>query len=82
MLRESLSDNRPKGSGNFNGPSGLSMCHRSFSRVITRKKAYVIMIADSYGIGAWWGYEKNKGMLKGERQINWQLLIESQIVRR
>ena len=38
MLRESSSADRPKGSGNFSGRSGPSMCRRSFSRIVTWRK--------------------------------------------
>ena len=38
MLRENLSTDRWKGSGNFNGPSGLSMRRRSFSRKVTTEE--------------------------------------------
>ena len=38
MLRESLSVDRLKESGNFNEPNGSSICRRSFGRIVKRKK--------------------------------------------
>ena len=58
MLRESLSVDRPKGLGNVNGPSSPSMSPRSFRRIVTWKKAYVTIIADSYRTRTWCGYGK------------------------
>ena len=65
MLRESLRADRPKGSGNLNGPSGPSIYPRSFSQIVTRKKTYVTMIVGGYGTCTWWRYEKTtKGCLR------------------
>lgn len=46
-----------KGTGNFNEPSGPSMFSVLQSNN-TRKKTYVIMIADDYATRAWWRYER------------------------
>ena len=78
MLRENLSTDRWKGSGNFNGPSGLSMRHRSFSRKATRKKAYMIVMITKNIRGG--GMRKDKRMFKGERRINSQS-TKSRVVR-